>query len=141
MNVNEDHFDPKTVAVMHQIANLLFVSRELRSVALQFENSLVVDKSVGNADASFVLKFCRTAGTDLLKALFGKTAKREELVKDVKDSFREDLEQAIVSARKLVDLERIDLQHSGANGNHISKHVLAVLVSLRDTWYPEVSTT
>lgn len=130
MELTRDHFEPDMLAVLDQVAMLIFINKELRRMGATFENSPSLDKELAEPDATYILKFTRETSMALMGALCWKKAKKMNLLAIAYKNAIIGVDKSIENAKKLAT------QEAAADATIIRKYVLANLMLLRDVWTP-----
>lgn len=130
----ESRLGDETVEVMHQIATMLLVSRELRVMAKSFANSPDLDKRAAEPHAIAILVFVSKVSASLLKAVFRSRSRRLSALEKARKNAIRKMDEVIASARILADMEQNAFQGTTVPGDVISRTVLAPLLRLQADW-------
>ena len=103
---SKQRLDDQTINVMHQIATLLQVVRDLQSMVPTFENRPGLDKGEADEPANAIIKFARVTSCEMLDALFRKESRRWNQVAEAQANALTNLPEAIEHARTLTKMER-----------------------------------
>lgn len=129
MNLIRGDFEPDTLAVLDQIALLLYITEQLRKTAATFDASPELDRGHAQKDARFILKFTWAISKGLMSALYLNATNRDGRLADTYKEAAEGLEEAIRRATRLSN------QMLSANcGNVIQVAVLGNLNRLKAAW-------
>lgn len=131
---NREDFDPQTLAALDQVATLLKLTRDLRSMEATFRNSPELSGREGKPCADTVTGFATKSGGRLLKAAFANDKKRARQIASAQKAAAKDVPRAIAAAEVLAEMERTAMTNAGAKGNVIETLVVRPLQDLGQMW-------
>lgn len=130
----KDDFDLQTVNILDQIATLLKVTQNLRSMEATFKNSRELSGREGKPYADTVTRFSAKTAGRLMKAVFANDKKRFSHIASAQKSGAKAIPSAIEAAQALAMMEREAMAVSGAKGNVIETLVVKPLQELNKSW-------
>lgn len=135
MTLTRDQFDsPGFFPAMDEVAVLLFVTQELRKMALTFTNSPEIDKRDADAPATVALKAISAVAQSLMAPLFQKAATREAMLLAARKKGVKKLEVAIKNISVLAEMERQAFASSAARGDNIQVQIIDRINEIVVAW-------
>lgn len=136
VNTVATNYGEETVEAMHEIAQLIYITRAVREIRDQFLNAPGFAWDEASPQGNEILKVTREASQELLAAVLGgKThAEISSRVDGVRRAYAGDFERLTRDAKSLADMETEAFGGKSASGNWVRTLVLKPLMNVAERW-------
>lgn len=129
MELTREHFRPKSLELMDQVALLIFISEQVLGLARTYKNN--GDLGEATPEVIKILEFSKAVSVELIGAVFHTNKNHRIRLRAAYDIARSGIELAIQSAEQL---SRMEIKDTDGRGNVMSKAVLPNLIKLQRHW-------